>query len=59
MSNQPEYLGDGVYATYDGWYVELRLSRHDVPFAVALEPPVMEKLIAYYRRVATGKAQRP
>jgi len=43
MSNQPEYLGDGVYATYDGWYVELRLSRHDVPFAVALEPPVMEK----------------
>jgi hypothetical protein len=59
MSNQPVYLGDGVYATFDGWYVELRLSRHDVPFAVALEPPVMEKLIAYYRQVSNRKPQRP
>lgn len=59
MSNHPEYLGDGVYVTYDGDNVELRLNRHDEPVVVYLEPFVMEKLIAYYRRVSPEKGQRP
>jgi hypothetical protein len=25
----PEYLGDGVYAVFDGWHIWLRLNSHD------------------------------
>lgn len=48
---QPEYLGDGVYATTDGYSVELRLNSHNDPVVVYLEPAVIEKLMAYYRRL--------
>jgi hypothetical protein len=47
----PEYLGDAVYATTDGYSIELRLNGHNEPVVIYLEPAVMEKLIAYYRKV--------
>ena len=56
MNNKPEYLGDAVYATFDGWMVELRLNSHTDPVAVYLEPAVMEKLIAYWQ---ARQAERP
>ena len=46
---EPVYLGDGVYATSDGWNIELRLNAHTDPVAVYLEPEVMQKLIDYHR----------
>jgi len=48
--NPPEYLGDGVYATTDGYAIEIRLNSHNDPVVVYLEPAVMEKLIAYYQQ---------
>jgi len=48
----PEYLGDGVMVSHDGWHIELSLD--GIPGStIYLEPIVMDKLIAYYRRVTT------
>lgn len=42
----PTYLGDGVYASFDGYHVWLGLGHHEAK-TIALEPPVIEKLINY------------
>lgn len=51
MSEQKEiYIGDGVYASYNGWAIKLR-----VPYGVFdeknheiyLEPAVLKNLISY------------
>ena len=42
-----EYLGDGVYASYDGWYIWLRVERDGRNEKVALEPSVYDALINY------------
>jgi hypothetical protein len=42
MSKHPEtYLGDGLYASFDGWQVILRAPREGADHVVALEPEVM------------------
>jgi hypothetical protein len=42
------YLGDSVYATYDGYQVWLRVSNGVcVKDVICLEPPVMAELIRY------------
>jgi len=49
MNNTDEkqmYLGDGVYASYDGYQIWLAANHHDNK-VVALEPHVMNMLIAY------------
>lgn len=39
------YLGDGVYAVFDGYGIELRANSHDKPTDVIyLEPLVLEAL---------------
>ena len=40
----PIYLGDSVYAFFDGDGIELRLNRHDAPFAVYPEAEVLSAL---------------
>jgi len=42
-----EYLGDGVYASFDGWHVWLDLRAQDPNVKIALEPVVLAKLVAY------------
>ena len=42
-----KYLGDGVYASYDGWYIWLRVERDGGNERVALEPPVYHALQDY------------
>lgn len=42
------YLGDAVYATFDGYQISLRLNDHRNPPAVVLEPSVMDNLIQFY-----------
>jgi hypothetical protein len=50
----PEYLGDGVYASFDGWYIWLRTGAHEganVTNKIALEPSVYEALVRYQARL--------
>lgn len=51
------YLGDGVYASFDGYHIWLRTGSHDAEPAIALEPAVIEALLEYRRDMhAAGKA---
>jgi len=56
MSDQPipqDYLGDSVYAEYDGYYIilETRNGFPDDPSnRIALEPEVLEALMAFAKR---------
>jgi hypothetical protein len=43
-----EYLGDGIYASFDGWHVWLGLDSGQR--LIALEPSVLGALIGYARR---------
>lgn len=48
------YLGDGVYATFDGYQIVLDLRGQENPptTRIALEPAVLAKLNAFAKRVA-------
>ena len=56
---EPEYLGDGVYASFDGYHVWLRTGSHDNPEAIALEPEVWNALVRYRERVTKTADLRP
>lgn len=47
---EPRYLGDAVYASFDGYHIWLGLSRHDSR-VIALEPPVFEALVDYAEHI--------
>ena len=48
MSNKAHaYLGDGVYASHDGFQVWLHLGDHTSRPIVALEPEVLKALCHY------------
>jgi hypothetical protein len=49
MDRNTTYLGDAVYAYYDGNGIELRLNHHDARCLVYLEPEVIEALVAFWR----------
>lgn len=53
----PVYIGDGVYAYFDGYGVELRLGRHDAQCAVYLEPEVMASLAEFFEAVRKTKEE--
>ena len=46
-----EYLGDGLYASFDGCQIVLRAPRIGGDHWVALEPGVIEAFIAYAQSV--------
>ena len=48
------YLGDGLYASFDGWCIWLRAPREDGDHRVALEPPVFAALISYEKHLGRG-----
>ncbi len=54
------YLGDGVYASYDGYHIVLQLSAQVPIHRIALEPQVIERLESYIEAVKEGdqSAQR-
>ena len=53
----PTYLGDGVYAEFDGWQIWLR---GEAPERIALEPAVFEALVTYANLVfARNYQDRP
>lgn len=47
------YLGDGLYASFDGYSITLRAPRENGDHWVALEPRVLEALDEF-RRSFTG-----
>jgi len=44
------YLGDGVYASFDGYHVNLAVNHHE-NHAVALEPDVIKNLEEYFKKI--------
>ncbi len=53
------HLGDGVYASFDGYQVWLHVNSHEAPPVVALEPGVLIQLTAYYREMVDPKRLEP
>ncbi len=51
MTHPATYLGDGVYATFDGYHVVLDLRGQDNTTRIALEPDVLKSLNAFVERV--------
>ena len=47
--SEEEYLGDGLYASFDGWHIRLRAPREDGDHWVAMEPHVYAALLDYHR----------
>lgn len=47
---EEEYLGDGLYAAYDGYSYWLRAPREDGSDYVALEPLVFNNFMKYVER---------
>jgi hypothetical protein len=50
MTQEDFYLGDGVYASFDGYQIWLAVNHHENK-QIALEPKVMEALLKYADRV--------
>ena len=50
MDGQHQYIGDGVYASFDGWSVVLRANMPTTD-TIFLEPEVAWALVEYIKRV--------
>ena len=50
-THDESYLGDGLYATFDGWQIVLRAPRADGDHRVALEPEVYTALLRFAERI--------
>jgi len=48
---EDRYLGDGVYASFDGWHLVLDLRGQDNTTRIALEPAVLEALNQYFEDI--------
>lgn len=55
MTDKETYLGDGLYASHDGYQICLRAPREDGDHVVYLEPRVLENFIMFVG-IATGFA---
>jgi hypothetical protein len=53
------YLGDGVYASFDGWHVWLRTDKDDQVHEIALEPAVFNELKLYVEKVILAEGAKP
>jgi hypothetical protein len=53
MDKSEEYLGDGLYASFDGFQITLRAPRAGGNHYVALEPSVLHEFERYVKRLRT------
>ena len=53
MPDKEEYLGDAVYASFDGWQIWLRTGDGNNN-VIALEPAVYQALLDFARRRHAG-----
>lgn len=44
---EDRYIGDGVYASFDGYHIILDLRAQDITTRIALEPEVLTGLMRY------------
>ena len=52
MTQETEaYLGDGLFARFDGYGIELRAPRENGDHFVVLEPSALERLLEFAARV--------
>ena len=60
MDEHETYLGDGVYASFDGYQIWLAANDHNNK-VVALEPMVLASLFAYAAKLGMriGRAEGP
>jgi len=56
MTNITEYIGDGVYAVWDGVGIELRANSHGFTDMIYLELEVIEKLNIFIKRMCLEDA---
>lgn len=47
------YLGDGLYASFDGFMITLRAPRENGDHLVMLEPEVFAALVEFQKQVTT------
>ena len=57
MTTEETFLGDGLYARYDGYQIHLRAPRAEGDHFVVLEPEVYNALIAFHTRVVKVRAK--
>ena len=50
MNTNNDYIGDGVYVSFDGYHVNLAVNHHE-NHVVALEPDVLINLVRYAKRI--------
>lgn len=55
MDRNETYIGDGVYASFDGYQVWLRTPREGGNHEIALEPSVLAALNAFVERIRAGE----
>lgn len=51
-----DYLGDGVYAEFDGYHIWLSAERDGFTHRIAIEAQVLDSLVSYALRVRAGFA---
>lgn len=57
MSGQERYLGDGLYASFDGFQIWLRAPRGDADHEVYLEPSTLLAFEGFVHDVRAGIAE--
>lgn len=58
MLDGETYLGDGVYASYDGWQIQLRAPRSEGDHFVYLEPRVYMSLVEFAEKIIAKQEKR-
>ena len=56
MSEKEEYLGDGLYASHDGYMVYLRAPRYEGDHWVGMEPEVLNNFLLYIEKLKKGES---
>ena len=56
---EDEYLGNGVHAAFDGYYIVRDLREQDDTTKIALGPPTLDALNRYQKRVSDAIENRP
>ena len=51
---EKEYLGDGVYASFDGYHIELRANDPVHGPVIYMEPQVYQSLTRYAKKIWGG-----
>lgn len=60
MAQAETYLGDGLYASFDGFMVKLRAPRLGMDHEVYLEPEVYDALLKFVERIKEkANAEKP